>query len=225
MKLKLITIFIISTVIILFIYYGTNEHKYNIVALGDGTSLGVNYYGIPNYNFNTYLKDYLQEQKKLKKFNQKYANHKLTILELNQQIKDNKEIEHQKLQNILYKADIITVSVGLEELILKSNTRKLSDYYINKYCNEMNDLFSLIKIYRNKYVFIIGLYETNNLDAYVVSKINSYLKELCFDYNYTFIDISDINKSDKYFVTYNEYYLNYLGHEYIFYKIKNMINT
>ena len=54
-------------IFVIFLIYKANHHNYfNYTSLGDGYALGISSYGEEDYGYSDFIKDRLQEEKKLK---------------------------------------------------------------------------------------------------------------------------------------------------------------
>ena len=64
---------------------------------------------------------------------------------------------------LLKNADIITISIGMNELYYKLSINNENIYtYMNDMINDLEVLFSLINRYNHKKVFVINYYNVNN---------------------------------------------------------------
>ena len=110
---KLLTIIIVVLAVFL-IYLGFKDENVYYLSIGDYLANGINPYGTKDYGYSDYVKDYLNENKKLEVFVSYVSNNKRTI-DIIKDIEDNVKIEvngkKKTLQNALIKADIITISI------------------------------------------------------------------------------------------------------------------
>ena len=86
-------ILILLSMSVLIIYNETNNRNYNILNIGDSISLGTNSYGIKDYSYIDYYKDYLENNKYKVIVNNNYSNKELSIKELLQEIKTSPSIK------------------------------------------------------------------------------------------------------------------------------------
>ena len=212
MKKKIILIVILGTILSLLIYLSTRENNITITALGDGLSLGMTPFDIEGISYNDYLKDYLKEKKILKK----YYNHSefgLTVKELIYEIKENEIIKNQniELKRAINDADILIISIGMDEL----SEDNLTKNRMNNYIEDINYLIKLIKTLNNKEIILLGLYTIKDKEELNIMKLNAKLRDLCSNNNIKNIELNNILKNKDYYLDNNSYYINYKGHKLI----------
>lgn len=223
MKYKILVIIILGTIFTSIIYFYTDKDNLNVLALGDGISTGMTSYHIEGYDYNDYLIDYLNENKKLehyyKNFNEVDETASSLLNKMNNNIENiDKKI---KLKQAIKEANIITITLGMDELNNYAKKSNLTTTKINGYLNKYEEVIKALRKLNDKDIYLVSLYETSLLTKTKVTKINEILKNLCKQYKITFIDITDITMDPDYFTSKKEYYLNYKGQEYIFNKIKD----
>ena len=91
MKLKIVVITIIGAALTILIYNIAQNHKINLLALGDGIASGMTAYNVNGYSYNDYLKEEYKNNHKLNKYYE-FASTGKTVKELIYEIKDNKTI-------------------------------------------------------------------------------------------------------------------------------------
>lgn len=225
MKYKLLIIIILGTIFTSIIYFYTDKDNLNVLALGDGISTGMTPYHIEGYDYNDYLIEYLNENKNLEKYYKNFnevdetANSLLTKINNNIENIDKKV----KIKQAIKEADIITISLGMDELNNYAKKNTLGSTKINSYLTKYEEVIKNIKKLNNKKIYIIGLYKTKLINEAKVTKINEELKKLSEKYNLTFITLDEITEKREFFILENEYYVNYKGQEYIFNQIKNTL--
>lgn len=222
MKYKIFIIIALGTLFTSIIYFCTDKNNLNILALGDGVSTGMTSYHIEGYDYNDYLVDYLNENKELENYYKNFNEVDETASSLLTKINNNIENLDKKikLKQAIKEADIITITLGMDELNNYAKKNNLASTKINGYLNKYEELLKTIRKLNNKKIYLIGLYETNLLSETKVKKINEELKKLSSKYNLVYIEIEDVINHKEYFISNKEYYLNYKGQEYIFQKIK-----
>lgn len=221
MKKKIIIIAFISTILSVLIYFYTRNDEITITALGDGLSLGMTPYDIEGYSFNDYLKEDYANNHKLKKYISEFANANKTVKELIYEIKENKTLtiknEDITIKQAINEANILTIAIGEDELANK----KLNSNTKTEFINDIEELFSIIKILNQNQVIIIGLYPKNKNELLYIAKINAVIRDIALTNNFIFIDISNISNHEEYFLTKTSYYINYEGHKAIYDSIKS----
>ena len=228
---KLLTLIILSLTIIV-IYKKTNNNNINYVNLGDGLAKGIDSYGINDYGYSDYFRDYLKETNKLKDYSNEFTNEEMTIKSLTNTLITNKKMFHNNkktsIKEILRDADYLTISIGMNDLMYKLNIRNdYSEFNLNRIIYEIekdfNELINEIKkVYPHK-IYIIGQY-SNNKDIFYkdsVKKLNNIYKN---NPDVTYISTLDIiNNKDVFFSNPYSYYPNYKGYKYIYYKMLDKI--
>lgn len=214
-KYKLIIIILISAILAYFIYFFNKEERLTIVAIGDGVASGETSYNIDGISFNDYVKEYFNNKKILKKYDNKYAFKNYQISKLINDLKSNdlKYEEDLYIKQILYKADLITICIGEEELTKLSITQDLDIDYLKVFIEEYDDLMYMLKEITEAKIVLIGFYENNYLDKSNVIILNSELSNIAIKYKAIFINISDVMLNKEYFLDNKSYYFNYKGHK------------
>lgn len=224
MKYKILIIIILGTLFTSIIYFYTDKDNLNILALGDGISTGMTSYHLEGYDYNEYLSEYLNENKRLENYYKNFNEVDETASNLVNKINNNIESIDKKIKikQAIKEADIITIALGMDELNNYAKKNTLGSTKINGYLQKYDEVLKMIRKLNDKKIYLIGLYETNLINAVKVNKINEELKNIAKKYNTTFIDIEDIIENKEYFSG-NDYYINYKGQEYIFNKIKDTL--
>lgn len=200
------------------IYNLTIDSKVNYVTLGDSLSGGINIYGIKQYGYSDYIKDYLYKEDKLKYYNDSFTDSNYRITDLIKMIEYN-EIKKLNgvdvsINQILKKADIITLSIGMNELYYKFNINNENIYnYINELLKDMNKLLISINKFNCDKVFVLGYYNVG-VEREYINYINVKLEDIVNDYDFEYVDLATIfdnnpiyfDKSDS-FVPNNDGYL------------------
>ena len=158
-------IFTILVFIMLFlIYYFNISEKIYYASIGDHLSRGINNFNKVDNNYSNNIK------KSLKNKLDNYVNYSnmedYRVMDLINDINYNKTIMYNnkeyKLQNLLIKSNLITISIGMNDLIYK---RSLNYDYIDQLLNDINDLLLLIRKYNKDEIYFLGFYNIiNNLD-------------------------------------------------------------
>ena len=183
MKKIIITILVI---IIIFLIYSSNvSEKTYFVSLGDQLSFGI------ENNYSENIKEYY------KKFLKNYVNYSSVddyrVMDLINDINYNKIITYNsnnyKLQNLLIKANLIVISIGMNDLIYKKN---LNYDYVDNLLDDINTLLELVRKYNKDEIYFLSFY--NIIDnSEVIEYANGKLRNICKKNKVNYVDISDLD--------------------------------
>lgn len=178
------------------IYNLTVDSKFNYVTLGDSLSNGVNIYGIKQYGYSDYVKDYLYKEDKLKSYCDVFTDQNYRITDLIKMIEYNEIIKLNgkkvSINQLLKKANIITLSIGMNELYYKLNINDENIYnYMNELLVDINKLLLLIDKFDCEKVFVLGYYNVGVEQEYI-NYINVKLNDVVDNYGYEYIDLANI---------------------------------
>lgn len=203
------------------IYTLTNNNNLNYVTLGDSLSKGVTPYFANGYGYSNYIVDYLEKNNKLNSYNDDFTSIDYRITDLINLININYETNNQTINQAIHSADIITISVGMQELYYKINTNDTNIYtYIDKMLEDTEELFTLIRKNNNKKIYMLGYYNTKNTNQDLFNYANIKLKEICQKNKITYIDTQSIfYKNTTYFENPNSFNPNLQGYYKIYEKI------
>lgn len=222
MKKKILIITILGSILSIIIYFYTRKEEINIVALGDGVSIGMTPYNIEGYSYNDYLKNDFENIHKLNKYYE-FGGFGKTVKELIYEIKENKSKSFKddkiEIQRAINEADILTISIGMDEL----SEDKITKQIILDYEDDIKELLSMIKMLNNKKVYVIGLYTIKKEELPNIEKLNAIIRTEAENNNFTFIDITNIINKKEYYLDNKSYYINYEGHKVIYNEIKKVL--
>ena len=217
--------FAISIIIIIFCIYNiTKDTKLYYGVIGDYISSRSN-------GFQSMLRNKIKKDKKLENYNNDFVEDDYHINDLIYILKNNNEKNGKTIKNILIKADILTLSIGMNDLIYKLNLldgsvdKKDLELYVDQMMIDIDELLNMIRINCKEKIIIIGYYlpgNYNNDYSEIIDYANKKLLRLTKLYNMEYVDISVFNKEDKYLNS-NNIYINKLGHKYIYNKLKNIV--
>ena len=206
-KILIIGIIILS---IFIIYLTTLDKKVYYLVLGDEISLGLTSNNHYEKNYSEYIKEYLEEKKLLEKYINEYVTQNYRITDIINDIKTNKELEDTKqtLKNALIKADLVTISIGTNDIMSKIETtnkmnkidyKKLKDN-IESIKNDYEQLLKQLREYCKEDIIVIGIYiNTNNEYIYeMIKNLNQQFKNISKNYNIEYIDLYELLTSEEY---------------------------
>ena len=224
-RYKLLLIIVSGIIITIIINSITLKNKISLVSLGDGFSLGMTPYNVAGSSFNDYLKEILDENNKLDEYNNEFSQAHLKIHELNEILEDNTlgKFTRIPIKQTIAKAEILTISIGLDELADASLEGNITIDILENYLKEYNNLLETIRNFYDKKIIIIGLYPAYNFDRNDAIEVNNSLKKLAGEFNSQFLDILPFYLNNEYFLDKTSYYMNYKAHEKIATLLEEMI--
>lgn len=190
-------IFIIILFLCCYIIYNlSTDSKIYYLTLGDSISGGVNVYGIKQNGYSDYIRDYLNKEDKLKYYNNTFTDSDYRITDLIKMIEYNetKNINGREINinRILKKADIITLSIGMNELYYKLNNNNENIYnYMNELLNDMFKLLGYINKFNHKKVFVLGYYNVGVEQEYI-NYLNIKLEKIVNNIGFEYINLSNV---------------------------------
>lgn len=224
-RYKLLLIIIIGSVITILINFWTFKNKINLVALGDGLSEGMTSYNVAGPSFNDYLKEELESKKLLGTYNNEFSKTHLTINELNEYLEDNVlgKFTREPIKQTIAKADIITLSIGLDEFADYSLQNNLNHVLFEEYLNEITIFLQAIREFYDKKIIIIGLYPAYKFEQKEAYEVNDSLRKIAGIYNCQFLDILPYYLNNSYYLDKTSYYLNYKAHKQVANELSTMV--
>ena len=211
-KVFLILILFISCY---FIYNYTEEKKINYLTIGDGISKSINEYNVVSYGYNEYVKEYLKQKNKLKNFNKTFTNEDYRIIDILKSIEYNEKKNNYSLNRLIKQADIITISLGMNEIYYKLEKDNHGIYtYIENMLNNYDKLLTYINKFHHNKVFVLGYYNIQGNNNDIFNYANHKLKEICNNHNFIYIELDNIfTNNPKYFSKKDSFIPNNKGYE------------
>ena len=199
-----------------FIYTKTEGNKKNYLVIGDSLSKGINEYGVVSYGYSDFIKDYLENKKILKNYNKTYTDVNYKVSDIVKILEYNESKNNISLNRLIKEADIITISLGIDEIYYKINKNNQNIYtYIDNMISDYNKILDYISKFHHDKVYILGYYNTtkNNIDIF--NYANYKLEVLTKKYNYTYIDLAKILDNNPTYISQinNNYMPNIRGYQ------------
>lgn len=218
-RYKILIGFIISGLFLIVIFFLTRDNNIYYLSLGDSLSKGEASDSFIKYGYSSYVKDYLNDKKILKRYVNGFSSKNYRSIDIYNDIINNKKIVDNKktisLKNALIKADIVTLSIGMNDIFYKLNVassfeiNNLDDIYL--YIDEaMVDIDKLLyELRRNckEQIIVLGYYNpfinydkslSITVEPYILYA-NNKLKSLICKYDMTYIDLHEL------FLAHSEY--------------------
>lgn len=211
---KILTLGIIILSIFI-IYLTTIDRKVYFLALGDQISLGQTTDNNEK-NYNEYSTEYLKQKNKLEKSITEFSQQGYRITDIINDIKNNKELNNKiTIKNALIKADLVTISIGTNDIITKIDTEnKLNNIDYNRlYKNikeiliDLEKLFDLLRQYCKEDMILVGI-NINTTDKKINEMIkftNEKFKEISNKYRIIYIDCLEEKIENKIYPTKENY--------------------
>ena len=207
-KTKKLIIFILTCLSIFLIYNLNNKNNLNYTVIGDGFSVGIDSYGIIDYGYSDYIKDYLEKTNKLNRYIKSYSYQSLSIETLYEQILANKKIklatEELNIRKTLRESNILTISIGLNDLLYHlgiNNNQNTSA--INNALREIeinfNKLIDEIKKYYPKEIYVMGYYNVYPENEYLTQAIKKLNKIYENNENIIYISTYELFENNELF--------------------------
>ena len=188
---KIILTILVFLIIFLIYSFNISEETYYL-SLGDYLSYGINNLDRVDNSYSENIKKHYQ--KNLKNYVNYSSIDDYRVMDLMNDINDNKEIiydnEDYNLQNLLIKANLITISIGMNDLIYKKNI----DYnYVDELLNDIEELLILIRKYNKDKIYFLGFYNIINNNE-LIEYANKKIESICNRNKINYVDISDLTK-------------------------------
>lgn len=223
--MKKITILFLITIFIFLIYNLTIDSKIYYLNIGDGIALGKNT-DEQNIGYDKIIIKYLKENNMFEKYSNIYTNINYRTTDLITMIKNNEVHNNTTIQNDLIKADIITISLGINDLLpYGKNSILLSDEEIYELASDFDQLFSILRENSKEEIYFIGIYNPNLGDKYnnIINSLNNILKQKSNKYEITYIDIFN-DMLDKDNIELNSIFPTRVGYKLISDKIIELLD-
>lgn len=209
MKLKKILVVLLVILVVFLIYLTTLDKKVYYLAVGDYLTTGVN-------NEYAWSKDVVQELKNRHKFEiyvREFSDMNMRTTDLLYQIKNNEKRtidgKEKSIKNALIKADLVTLSIGMNDFLYKMNMdiddismEELYDY-VDEMMLDMEETLKLVREYCKEDILITNYYIPRNIESDKANKMiyyaNKKLDELIDIYDMELVDLSNFSKNGDLF--------------------------
>lgn len=196
MKKKKIVIFFLAIIIIYLIYNFTYKEEYTYLAIGDDLAKGHTPFDTYGESYTDIVYNYIKEDNEKAKLNKEFIEEDLRVKDLISKIKNSESESGKTLTRLIKEAELITLSIGSEELFSKLrsnyelyslNNRKMYEY-IDNMINELDELLEYIQKIKKNEIYLIGYY--NPLVDNEETKIESI-------FNYIDVKLKELEKKHK----------------------------
>lgn len=141
-RYKLLIGFIITGIILVIIFFMTRDKKIYYLALGDSLTAGQTPNNTISTSYGDYVSEYLKDREVLEFYTKKFAKCGYRSIDLLNDLKKNKKVKVKDkevtIKHALIKADLVTVSIGTNDLFYKLNVGNEFDL------NEFDDIYTYV---------------------------------------------------------------------------------
>lgn len=179
MEKKIGLIILVGGIITIIMFNVLRNDKKDYLIFSDSISI------LESENFNALFYNELKSE--ISSINESYVINNLNIRNLYDLIIINEDLDSEDLtiKQLINQAEIITISIGTDELVSYEN--------INVYLYYMDLVLNEISKINDFEIYLIGLYSSElNL-----KNVNFALKNLCSKYDFYFVDIENSLNSDE----------------------------
>ncbi len=192
MKWKAVLFLAFVFLMVFVIYLTTLDRKVYYLNLGDEVALTEDNYG-------QWIRDYLKFKGKLEKYVSEFSEEDYRTTDLIRDIEENRKVFSNKnniaLKNALIKADLVTLSIGSNDIYYKITTAspKESYEYIDQVLVDLENLLELMREYCKEDIIMINYYNVYQ-EQYneIFDYMNDKLDDLANVYEIQIVDITDI---------------------------------
>lgn len=104
------------------------------------------------------------------------------VIDLMNEISENKQINKRGIQNLLVKSNVMVISIGKNDLETK---KELNYNYIDELLEDIDKLLKTIRKYNKDKIYFLGFYNKNSYYDYMINKV----KLICEKNGVIYIDI------------------------------------
>lgn len=187
MKYKKLFVFFFAFLLTFILYKSFSTNKIYYLSLGDNFAVGATPFDTINKSYADYFKEYLENKEILGKYNNEFSELNYRTTDIIKDIKLNKEkiVNNKKitLNESIAKANIITISIGFNDLFYKTKYNKNEfkfdskmKEYINELFQDIIELTDLIRKINDSSIYYIGYYNPHNLDDGITDKMIEYIE-------------------------------------------------
>lgn len=210
-RYKLLIGFIITGIILVTIFFITRDKKVYYLSLGDSLAEGQTPNNTIGKSYSDYVSEYLSDKGVLEFYTKKFAKSGYRSIDLLNDLKENKKIKVNgkeiTIKHALIKADVVTLSIGSNDLFYKLNLANSFDLnkfddiytYVDESISDIDKLLYELRKSCKEEIMVFGFYNpfTNfssslaNTVEPVIIYANEKMKALIKKYDMTYIDIHD----------------------------------
>lgn len=218
-RYKLLIGFVVTGIILITIFLLTRDRSIYYLSLGDSLAAGQTPNNTIEESYGDYVSEYLKDKEVLEFYTKKFAKSGYRSIDLLNDLESNKKIKVDgkeiTIKHALIKADLVTVSIGSNDLFYKLNIGTefdLSEFddiytYVDESISDVEKLLYELRKSCKEQIMVFGFYNpfTNfsstlaDVVEPVIIYANDKMKSLTKKYDMTYVDIHDT------FLANNEY--------------------
>lgn len=218
-RYKLLIGFVVTGIILITIFLLTRDRSIYYLSLGDSLAAGQTPNNTIEESYGDYVSEYLKDKEVLEFYTKKFAKSGYRSIDLLNDLESNKKIKVDgkeiTIKHALIKADLVTVSIGSNDLFYKLNIRTefdLSEFddiytYVDESISDVDKLLYELRKSCKEQIMVFGFYNpfTNfsstlsDVVEPVIVYANDKMRSLTKKYDMTYVDIHDT------FLANNEY--------------------
>ena len=211
-RYKLLIGFIITGIILITIFFITRDKQIYYLSLGDSLAAGQTPNNTIEESYGDYVAEYLKDKEVLEFYTKKFSKSGYRSIDLLNDLNNNKKIKVDgkeiTIKHALIKADIVTVSIGSNDLFYKLNVgnefnmNEFDDIYtyVDEAISDVDKLLYELRKSCKEQIMVFGFYNpfTNfssslaNTVEPVIVYANEKMKNLVKKYDMTYVDIHDM---------------------------------
>lgn len=211
-RYKLLIGFIITGIILITIFFITRDKQIYYLSLGDSLAAGQTPNNTIEESYGDYVAEYLKDKEVLEFYTKKFSKSGYRSIDLLNDLNNNKKVKVDgkeiTIKHALIKADIVTVSIGSNDLFYKLNVgnefnmNEFDDIYtyVDEAISDVDKLLYELRKSCKEQIMVFGFYNpfTNfssslaNTVEPVIVYANEKMKNLVKKYDMTYVDIHDM---------------------------------
>ena len=211
-RYKLLIGFMITGIILITIFFITRDKQIYYLSLGDSLAAGQTPNNTIEESYGDYVAEYLKDKEVLEFYTKKFSKSGYRSIDLLNDLNNNKKIKVEgkeiTIKHALIKADIVTVSIGSNDLFYKLNVGNEFDMnefddiytYVDEAISDVDKLLYKLRKSCKEQIMVFGFYNpfTNfssslaNTVEPVIVYANEKMKKLVKKYDMTYVDIHDM---------------------------------
>lgn len=244
-RYKLLIGFIITGIILTIIFFVTRDKKVYYLSLGDSLAVGQTPNNTIFKSYGDYISEFLDDRDKLEFYTKNFSRTDYRSIDLLNDLKSNKEImvnkEKLSIKHALIKADLVTVSIGSNDIFYKlniGNSFDIDEYdnvytYVDEVMKDIDKLLFELRKSCKEQIMVLGFYNpflrhsssVANMVEPVITYANGKLENIVRKYDMTFIDLHNLFLANENFLPSNfEIHPNNDGYYAISKKIISLID-